>query len=61
MIKNDYTTTNRKNEILSDDKVIQELKDLESEKIVLSEEAFAICTLLEQVKLSLDKFRMPRI
>jgi len=55
-----YTTAEIKKKILENKEISQEDKDLETDKIVLSEDAFAVCEFLEDLTTQLRLTRLNR-
>lgn len=54
----DYTTLEKKEEILNDKEASQEMKDEESTKTIISRDAFAICDFITQLIKKLEHLRV---
>jgi hypothetical protein len=57
----DYTTTALKEQILADKEVSQEVKDEESKKTIISDDAFAVCDFLDQLIKKAEHLRISSI
>jgi hypothetical protein len=53
-----YTTTAQKDKIVADKEVSQEVKDEETKKTIISDDAFAVCDFIEQLNKAINGLRI---
>jgi hypothetical protein len=52
-----YTTQTEKEKIINDKEISQEEKDKENKKTILSDDAFAVCDIIESLTSSINKLK----